>query len=76
MKVDFNKVNESLFQAIERLNNLDVNDTEKANLEIKRSNAMSQASKSLIASVGIQLMAKKAGILQQDNISYLINKED
>lgn len=53
------RINTILMEQLERLSELDTNDTLNATTEIARSNAISTASKTMLQTVGIQVMIQK-----------------
>lgn len=71
-----NDLNEYLFNALDSLNALDVKDVSKCNLEIKKCNAISQAGKTLIQSIGVQLMAQNSKQIIRDDLKKLINSDE
>lgn len=75
-KKDLKMINTTLIEAIERLNKLSFKDRDNAKLEIARSNAISQASKTVIQSIGIQLMSERASRLVDNNFKTLLTLED
>lgn len=53
------EINETLIESLQRLRNLDTKNKTKSAIEIARSNAISATSKTILQTVGVQMLAKK-----------------
>ena len=58
------EVNVILLEQLQRLRNLDLEETENSKLEIARSNAIASTSKTILQTIGIQMLVQK----QQNNL--------
>ena len=58
------KTNEILFEQLNKIKDIDTEDKEKAELEISKNNSVAGTGKTLIQSIGMQMMIEKQkGIL-------------
>lgn len=65
------EINTTLLESLRRLRKLDTNNKEETALEIGRSNAISLTSRTILQTVGVQMLAKK----QQYKLPELENKQ-